>query len=389
MAIAHMTAGGPTVVAGGGVTAARATSEALCPTLSSVPASTPSTTATASASTTPPDPKPPRRHVRIACLPAAPVLAPGRATRCPRPNRARPRERCVSAHAVRLAPGPGVGMRERCLCVPAAGGASCVHRSHAGAPSGASRMAERLWTVADRTVQMSAAVPVYRLREEPVFPPPAHAEPSGLLAVGGDLSPERLLTAYCRGIFPWFGEGEPILWFSPDPRAVIPTADLRPDRGMRRSLEKADFTLRMDSAFEDVIRACAEAPRPGLPGTWITGEMIDAYCRLHELGFAHSVEAYSDGELVGGVYGVGIGAYFAGESMFHRRTGASLSALVALVLQLRAWGVSLFDCQTPSPHVGRLGAQAWPRRRFLHALEHAVAAPTRRGLWTFDADLAL
>jgi leucyl/phenylalanyl-tRNA--protein transferase len=276
-----------------------------------------------------------------------------------------------------------------------AAGAASVTRATLAAHDGCGGNAHEVrpcCTGVGLSVDMAAVVPVYRLRREPVFPPPAHAEPGGLLAVGGDLSPERLLTAYSLGIFPWYAEGEPILWFSPDPRIVLPTDALAPDRGMRRNLRKvdeADFTLRMDSDFEAVIRACASAPRPGLPGTWITSEMIAAYCRLHELGFAHSVEAWSGGELVGGVYGVGIGAYFAGESMFHRRTGASLVALVALVLQLRAWGVVMFDCQTASPHVARLGAQTWTRRRFLRALERAVAAPTRRGRWTFDADLAL
>ena len=227
-------------------------------------------------------------------------------------------------------------------------------------------------------------MPVYRLPAEPLFPPASDAEPSGLLAVGGDLSTERLLAAYGEGIFPWYSEGEPLLWFSPDPRMVLLTDRLRPDRGMRRTLKKVDFELRLDGDFERVMRACAEQPRPGAQGTWITRDMIRGYCRLHELGFAHSAEAWDDGELVGGVYGVSVGAYFAGESMFHRRSGASIAALVALLLQLSAWGVTLFDCQTHSEHVARLGAEPWPRRRFIQALRRAWHEPTRRGRWSFD-----
>jgi leucyl/phenylalanyl-tRNA--protein transferase len=227
-------------------------------------------------------------------------------------------------------------------------------------------------------------MPVYRLCDEPIFPPAADAEPSGLLAVGGDLSPVRLLVAYASGIFPWYSDGEPILWFSPDPRMVLEPEGLRPDRGMRRNLEGVDFELRMDSDFERVIRACAGARRPDAAGTWITPEMIRAYCELHDLGFAHSVEAWQDGELVGGVYGVALGTYFSGESMFHARAGASIAALVALVVQLRVWGFRIFDCQTYSRHVERLGARPWLRRRFLDALSVAVAEPTRRGRWSFD-----
>jgi leucyl/phenylalanyl-tRNA--protein transferase len=232
-------------------------------------------------------------------------------------------------------------------------------------------------------------MPVYRLGRDPVFPLPSEAEASGLLAVGGDLSSERLLAAYASGIFPWYSEGEPILWFSPDPRMVLHTDALRPDRGMRRTLRKADFTLRMDTAFERVIRSCAAQPRDGAVGTWITRDMLAAYCRLHELGFAHSVEAWAGNELVGGLYGVSIGALFAGESMFHVVSGASLAALVALVLQLRAWDIRLFDCQTHSAHAERLGASLVRRRAYLADLRLALARPTRRGRWSFDENVAL
>jgi leucyl/phenylalanyl-tRNA--protein transferase len=230
-------------------------------------------------------------------------------------------------------------------------------------------------------------MPVYRLPPQPVFPSASEAEPSGLLAIGGDLSPERLLAAYASGIFPWYSEGEPLLWFSPEPRTVLRTNELRPDRGMRRTLGKTEFTLRLDTCFETVMRRCAEQPRGGAAGTWITRDMIRAYCLLHELGFAHSAEAWEGDELVGGVYGVSMGAYFAGESMFHTRSGASLAALTALVTQLHAWGIVLFDCQTPSAHVARLGATAWPRRQFLRELSRLVRKPTRRGRWRFDDTL--
>jgi leucyl/phenylalanyl-tRNA--protein transferase len=233
-------------------------------------------------------------------------------------------------------------------------------------------------------------VPVYLLDDSRRFPPPARAEPSGLLAIGGDLSPERLLAGYAGGIFPWYSEDEPILWFSPDPRAVIVPSRLRTSRGVRRTLSSASaLTLTMDTAFAEVIRACAAIDRPGQDGTWITADMIEAYARLHELGFAHSVEAWEGERLVGGVYGVSLGSYFAAESMFRLKTGASMRALVALLRQLAAWDFELLDCQMFTPHVGRLGAELWPRRDFLTALERAVAVPTRRGRWRFDGDTAL
>jgi len=232
-------------------------------------------------------------------------------------------------------------------------------------------------------------MPVYRLIDEPVFPPPDEAEPGGLLAVGGDLSAERLVIGYSQGIFPWYSEGEPILWFSPDPRAVLPTSELRLSRGVRRTLRDAPFEVRFDTAFERVIRACASVPRSDQPDTWITADMIDAYCRLHRLGLAHSAEAWAGEELVGGVYGVCLGGYFSGESMFRVRSGASLLALVALVRQLAAWRIDLFDCQLYSAHTARLGAREWPRPRFLGALADALEAPTRRGPWRVEADSAL
>jgi leucyl/phenylalanyl-tRNA--protein transferase len=232
---------------------------------------------------------------------------------------------------------------------------------------------------------MRQAVPVYRLVEEPVFPPPWHAEPNGLLALGGDLTVDRLLAAYQRGIFPWYSQGEPVLWFSPDPRMVLVTHELRLPRGVRRTLRAAPYEVRFDTAFPRVVAACASVARPGQHGTWITPELQRAYHGLHEMGLAHSAEAWADGELVGGVYGVCLGGYFSAESMFRTRSGASLLSLVTLVRQLAEWGIALFDCQIYSRHTERLGARPWPRRQFLVELHRALQLPTRNGRWTLEA----
>jgi len=224
------------------------------------------------------------------------------------------------------------------------------------------------------------------LGSELVFPDPDSAEPNGLLAVGGDLEPERLLTAYALGIFPWYDE-PPILWFCPDPRMALRPGELLVSRRLRRTLRQGAFELRLDSAFDAVIRACAEAPRPGEPGTWITPEMQHAYRELHRLGFAHSCEAWQGDRLVGGVYGVSLGAAFFGESMFFRERDASKAALTALVWQLDAWGFELFDCQMHTTHLARFGASEWPRPVFLDTLGRALEAPTRRGHWRLSEGL--
>jgi leucyl/phenylalanyl-tRNA--protein transferase len=228
-------------------------------------------------------------------------------------------------------------------------------------------------------------MPVYRLPVEPIFPPASDAEESGLLAVGGELSPERLLAAYQRGIFPWPVEGLPLPWFSPDPRWVILPPELHVPRRLERSLRAQRYEVRLDTAFERVIGACAEAPRREQDGTWITPEMVEAYVRLHALGCAHSAEAWRGDDLVGGLYGVSLGGCFFGESMFTCAPDASKTALVTLIRQLGAWGFTLFDCQTHTPHVERLGARAWPRARFLQALDAALEPPTRRGAWSLAA----
>ncbi len=230
-------------------------------------------------------------------------------------------------------------------------------------------------------------MPVYRLGAELFFPPPEAAEPGGLLAVGGDLAPERLLLAYAQGIFPWYEEGLPILWHSPDPRMVLLPGDLRISRSLRKVVQHAPFGLSLDRAFEAVIRACAERERPGQAGTWITADMVAAYVRLAELGYAHSVEAWEGGELAGGLYGVSLGRVFFGESMFALRSDASKVAFVHLVKQLLRWKFDLVDCQAHTEHLERFGAAEWPRARFLEALAGSLEGETRRGAWRFDADL--
>lgn len=212
------------------------------------------------------------------------------------------------------------------------------------------------------------------------FPDPAAADARGLLAYGGDLSPERLLAAYASGIFPWFDE-PPILWFSPDPRMVLLPGEFHVGRSLRRNVERERYAVCFDRDFEAVIRACAQTPRPDQDGTWITEDMIGAYCELHELGFAHSVEAYEDGELVGGCYGVSLGSAFFGESMFAHRSDASKVAFVHLVRRLVDWDFDFIDCQVHTDHLESLGARLWDRSSFLTALEHALTSATRVGSW--------
>jgi leucyl/phenylalanyl-tRNA--protein transferase len=214
-----------------------------------------------------------------------------------------------------------------------------------------------------------------------VFPPPERANEHGLLAVGGDLSPERLLLAYRSGIFPWYDEGLPILWHSPDPRCVLLAGELHVGRTLRRVVRQGEYEVRYDSAFERVVRACAKTPRPGQDGTWITSDMVDAYVRMHELGYAHSVESWQDGELAGGLYGVSLGTMFCGESMFTWKPNASKVALVTLAARVAAWGFRVIDAQVPTPHTMALGAHLWPRRKYLVALREALEHPTRRGSW--------
>jgi leucyl/phenylalanyl-tRNA--protein transferase len=228
-------------------------------------------------------------------------------------------------------------------------------------------------------------VPVFRLGDRLVFPPPALAE-EGLLAVGGDLRPERLLLAYASGIFPWYDEGQPILWHSPDPRMVLEAANLHVPASLRKTIRRRPYRLTFDTAFDAVIAGCASVKRPEGPGTWITPEMIGAYRELHRRGYAHSVETWRGKELAGGLYGVSLGGAYFGESMFARRPDASKVAFVALVEQLARWGITLVDCQVHTEHLERFGAEEWPRERYLEALGQAMGEETRRGVWRFDPE---
>jgi leucyl/phenylalanyl-tRNA---protein transferase len=220
------------------------------------------------------------------------------------------------------------------------------------------------------------------------FPPVDRAlrDPNGLLAAGADLSPQRLLDAYVRGIFPWFGEDDPLLWWSPDPRMVLMLDELHVSRSLRRVIRSGRYEMRFDTAFPEVMRACGE-PRQGQDGTWITPAMLDAYTALWQLGYAHSIESWVDGELAGGLYGVAIGRMFYGESMFTRRTDASKVAFVAVVRQLRRWGFPLIDCQMPTEHLASLGAREIPRREFLAHVQRLVREPEVPAPWRPDPDL--
>jgi leucyl/phenylalanyl-tRNA--protein transferase len=229
-------------------------------------------------------------------------------------------------------------------------------------------------------------MPVWRLSQELAFPPPEGADPSGVVAVGGDLRPERLLLAYSQGIFPWPAPGLPLLWHSPDPRMVLRPRELRVSRSLRKTLRRGCYRVSLDRAFGRVIRACAEIPRPGQDGTWITPEMTLAYEELHARGFAHSAEAWLGEELAGGLYGLSLGGCFFGESMFALRPDASKVAFATLVRKLAAWDFDLVDCQIHTEHLARLGAREWSRARFLRALRRSLARPTRRGRWTLGAE---
>lgn len=217
------------------------------------------------------------------------------------------------------------------------------------------------------------------------FPPLKQAlkEPNGLLAAGGDLSPARLISAYRQGIFPWFNQDELILWWSPDPRMVLFPQELRISRSLHKMLKKHHYQVRADSAFTEIIRACA-APRENQAGTWIHTEMITAYTALHQAGIAHSVETWIDGKLAGGLYGVAIGKAFFGESMFSRVTDASKIALVYLARQLENWGYGLIDCQMKTTHLMSLGAREIPRSHFAEQLSVLTPLPVQNGKWLFD-----
>ena len=220
------------------------------------------------------------------------------------------------------------------------------------------------------------------------FPPVHRAQhiPNGLLAVGADLSPARLLDAYRQGIFPWFSPGEPIRWWSPDPRMVMFPGEFAPRRSLRKVLRNRDYAVRVDTAFADVIAACA-APRDDQPGTWISADMQAAYLRLHDLGHAHSFETWIDGALAGGLYGVAVGDMFLGESMFSRATDASKIAFAHLCVHLQRSGFGLLDCQLHTHHLATLGARELPRAEFLPRVAALTSRPRAPGRWTLHADL--
>lgn len=249
----------------------------------------------------------------------------------------------------------------------------------------------RAWTrpASPNVVYMSALYWLDPENDGSPFPPVEAAldEPDGLLAVGGSLAPERLINAYRHGIFPWYSDDQPILWWSPDPRSVLFPEHLHVSRSLRKTLRQNRFRATMDTAFEAVIDACAQ-PRTYTAGTWITPEMRTAYLQLHELGFAHSVETWDGNELAGGLYGVALGRVFFGESMFARRSDASKVAFVHLARQLQRWGYPLIDCQVQTEHLDSLGAVTIPRSRFVDLLDVFCERPGQAVPWALDADVA-
>jgi leucyl/phenylalanyl-tRNA--protein transferase len=219
------------------------------------------------------------------------------------------------------------------------------------------------------------------------FPPLELAlrEPNGLLCAGGDLTPQRIVRAYVNGIFPWYSPGEPILWWSPDPRMVLFPAEFRISHSLRKTLRKGRYQIRLDTRFEAVIEACAETSRPDQAGTWIVPEIQAAYLRLHELGYAHSVETWIDGKLAGGLYGIAIGKMFYGESMFTHVTDASKIAVAHLARFLGERGFGMIDCQMNTSHLASLGAREISREDFIRSLKHLIVIPPLCGRWPADA----
>jgi leucyl/phenylalanyl-tRNA--protein transferase len=221
-------------------------------------------------------------------------------------------------------------------------------------------------------------MPIFKLSDELIFPHPSLAEEDGLLAVDGDLSPERLMLAYCNGIFPWFSEGEPILWWSPDPRFILYPKDIKISHSMKKLLNKNVYKISFDTCFREVISNCANVRKE--TGTWITDGMIESYCKLHDLGHAHSVEAWYEEKLVGGLYGIGIGKCFFGESMFSTKSNASKAAFITLCKKLEEQGYIVVDCQVYTEHLESLGAVNISRKKFLELLEEGISGTPLRDL---------
>ena len=229
-------------------------------------------------------------------------------------------------------------------------------------------------------------MPVYLLSDNLIFPSPQLAPQEGLLAVGGDLSQERLLLAYRMGIFPWYSKDEPIMWWSPDPRLVLYPSELKVSKSLKKTIKKRLFQVTVDQAFESVIKACAQSRTRMQEGTWIVNDMIAAYCNLHESGLAHSVETWQAGKLTGGLYGVSLGKCFFGESMFTRTSNASKVAFVALVELLNTLNFNLIDCQVTTAHLLSFGAREIPRTRFLKELEKSLESTTIKNKWSFSTN---
>ncbi len=224
-------------------------------------------------------------------------------------------------------------------------------------------------------------MPIFQLSDSIYFPPPDLAREDGLLAVGGDLRPERLILAYQLGIFPWYSEGDPILWWSPTPRLILEPAHFHLSKRLRRELRKGLFAFTMDCNFKDVIRECAEDRAKQNESTWINSDMIDAYCTLHELGYAHSVECWKDGILVGGLYGISVGGVFFGESMFSKMANSSKAALFVLSEKLTSWQFDFIDCQMHTNHLVSLGAKEIPGSYFFKRLQRSILRQDRQGKW--------
>ncbi len=224
-------------------------------------------------------------------------------------------------------------------------------------------------------------MPIFELNNDVVFPNPELADDNGIIAIGGDLEPGRLLQAYRMGIFPWFNENDPIVWWSPDPRMVMHPSELKVSHSMRKILRDNIFRVTFDQEFEAVIRNCREQKRPGQKGTWITDEMIKAYLQLHHLGYAHSVEVWKDNNLAGGLYGMSLGKMFAGESMFSKMSNASKTGFIILARKLESLGFEMIDCQMHTQHLASMGAKAISRKKYLRMLQESLQNSTLKGNW--------
>jgi leucyl/phenylalanyl-tRNA---protein transferase len=232
---------------------------------------------------------------------------------------------------------------------------------------------------------MRIRMPLFILKGDAPFPDPRLAHPSGLLAIGGDLSEKRLLDAYSHGIFPWYSEGEPIQWFSPEPRLIIEPREFHVSRSLHKVFKKKTFHVTFDTDFELVITMCARIPRSHEHGTWITRDMQRAYCRMHRAGYGHSVEVWLDDALAGGLYGLSLGGCFFGESMFSAVPNASKTALAALAAHTAAWDFDFIDCQLTTPHLLSMGGKEISRAQYLKRLEEGLKKPTRKGPWHLDS----